>query len=32
MTAIDMPLDLSAVKERQRRTWASGDYSTRHQE
>ena len=27
MTAIDMQLDLSAVKERQRRTWASGDYS-----
>ena len=27
MTAIDMQLDLSAVKERQRWTWGSGDYS-----
>ena len=27
MNAIDMQLDLSAVKERQRWTWASGDYS-----
>jgi ubiquinone/menaquinone biosynthesis C-methylase UbiE len=28
MTAVDMQLDLSAIKERQRRTWANGDYST----
>jgi ubiquinone/menaquinone biosynthesis C-methylase UbiE len=28
MTAIDTHIDLSAIKERQRWTWASGDYST----